>query len=92
MKLPLALLPAPAASAHYIFHTFSSGGVTGAPYEFVRENINYNSPVIDLPSTDLRCHEGGLDGSDTNVLPVTAGSSFTFTADVAVYHNGPTSL
>lgn len=37
---------------------------------------------VDLDSTDLRCNEGGLDGSGTAVREVTAGSSFTFHSDV----------
>jgi len=51
-----------------------------------------NSPVIDLTSTDLRCNVGGLTGGSTQTLAVKAGSAFTFTSDVAVYHNGPTSI
>lgn len=43
----------------------------------------------DLASNDLRCNEGGLDGSGTAVREIAAGSEFTFTSDTAVYHNGP---
>ncbi|KAL5326442.1 hypothetical protein ACEPPN_004127 [Leptodophora sp. 'Broadleaf-Isolate-01'] len=51
-----------------------------------------NSPVTDLTSTDLRCNQGGVVGGNTQTITVTAGSSFTFTTDTAVYHNGPLSM
>lgn len=35
---------------------------------------------------------GGLDGSGTSVRELKAGGSFTFHSDVAVYHQGPTSV
>jgi hypothetical protein len=40
----------------------------------------------------LRCNEGGASGASTSTLEVAAGASVQFTADVAVYHNGPTSV
>jgi len=55
-------------------------------------NSNYNSPVIDLTSNDLRCNVGGEDGSSTATVTVAAGDAFTFTSDVAVYHDGPLSI
>lgn len=48
--------------------------------------------VIELDSTDLRCNVGGDSGADTETASITAGSEFTFTADIAVYHQGPVSL
>ncbi|KAJ5038440.1 uncharacterized protein L3040_007301 [Drepanopeziza brunnea f. sp. 'multigermtubi'] len=51
-----------------------------------------NSPVIDLTSTDLRCNQGGVTGGNTQTITIAAGSSFTFTSDTAVYHNGPLSI
>jgi hypothetical protein len=55
-------------------------------------NTNYNSPVILLNSTDLRCNEGGINGTGTQTITVQAGHSFSFTSDVAVYHSGPLSI
>jgi hypothetical protein len=37
---------------------------------------------IDLASPNLRCNEGGLDGSKTTVRSAKAGDSFTFYTDV----------
>ena len=78
-------------SAHYIFETFTANGVTYPTYQYIRKNSNYNSPVTDLTSNDLRCNVGAT-GSGTQTVAVKAGSSFAFTADVAVYHQGPISL
>lgn len=79
-------------SGHYIFQQFSLGSKKFAVYEHIRKNSNYNSPVTSLSSNDLRCNVGGNSGASTTVLDVTAGDSFTFTSDVAVYHQGPISL
>jgi len=80
------------ASAHYIFQKFTYGGAQYPAYQYIRTNTNYNSPVTDLTSNDLRCNQGGLTGGSTTTISVKAGSSFSFTADTAVYHNGPTSI
>lgn len=40
-----AALAAQGASAHYIFQTLAKGTAKGVPYEYVRRNTNYNSPV-----------------------------------------------
>ena len=48
-----------------------------------------NSPVTELASNDLRCNVGGGSGASTTTVSVAAGSSVTFTADQAVYHQGP---
>jgi len=79
-------------SSHYIFETFTANGVTNAPYTYVRKNTNYNSPVTDLTSNDLRCNVGGESGVNTTTVSVAAGSSVAFTSDVAVYHDGPISV
>jgi hypothetical protein len=42
-----------------------------------------------LSSPDLRCNVGGSTGANTGTVTVAAGSSVTFTADQAVYHQGP---
>jgi len=88
----LALL-ANKAAAHYIWTGLEIDGEAGTGAEGgIRPNTNYNSPVTDLASNDLRCNVGGLDGSGTAIREVSAGSSLTFTSDVAVYHQGPLAL
>jgi hypothetical protein len=79
-------------SGHYIFERFTHGGVEYPVYQYIRENSNYNSPVIDLTSNDLRCNQGGEEGNSTETITVKAGDGFSFTADVAVYHDGPLSM
>lgn len=80
------------ASAHYIFQSLTHNKIQYPPYGYIRKNTNYNSPVTDLTSNDLRCNVGGGSGAGTQTLTVKAGDSFSFTADVAVYHQGPTSI
>ncbi|OTB09081.1 glycoside hydrolase family 61 protein [Hypoxylon sp. CI-4A] len=87
-----AALAAQGASAHYIFQSLAKGAAKGTPYEYVRRNNNYNSPVTDLSSNDLRCNVGGATGGNTSTLELSAGDQFTFTLDTAVYHQGPISL
>ncbi|KAF2400768.1 hypothetical protein EJ06DRAFT_521468 [Trichodelitschia bisporula] len=87
-----AVLLSYAAEAHYIFQAVSTSGAKGAEYQYVRHNTNRNSPVVDLASLDLRCNVGGSSGASTETLPVAAGSSVTWTADTAVYHQGPVSF
>ncbi|CAG9948008.1 unnamed protein product [Clonostachys rosea f. rosea IK726] len=80
------------AAGHYIWNQLDIGGTTGSIGQGIRPNSNYNSPVIDLTSSDLRCNVGGLSGSSTVVRDIQAGGSFTFHTDVAVYHQGPVSV
>lgn len=40
-----AALAAQSVSGHYIFQALSKGTAKGTPFEFVRRNTNYNSPV-----------------------------------------------
>ena len=79
------------ASAHYIFQQLTTGGVKHGVFQYIRKNSNYNSPVIDLASNDLRCNEGAS-GVGTATVTIGAGESFSFTSDVEVYHQGPTSM
>ena len=88
----VASLLANAAHGHYIFNQLTANGVQGAVYQNIRRNTNYNSPVTDLNSPDLRCNVGGASGANTGVVSVAAGSTVTFTSDVAVYHQGPVSF
>ncbi|KAI0018908.1 glycoside hydrolase [Xylariomycetidae sp. FL0641] len=87
-----AVLAANPASAHYIFQKFTAGGTEFDTYQYIRENTNGNSPVTDLESNDLRCNVGGASGANTDTIEMTAGEDFTFTADTAVYHQGPISM
>jgi len=79
-------------SAHYIFEYFTHSSIQYPSYGYIRENNNYNSPIIDLTSDDLRCNSGGETGNTTQTITVKAGDSFSFTTDVAVYHDGPLSI
>lgn len=94
MKFAITALLAAAscANAHYIFWQFTAGSTTYSPYQYVRYNTNYNSPVIDLTSNDLRCNVNGQTLGNTSTVAVKAGSSFTFTLNTAVYHQGPISI
>ncbi|KAI0010725.1 glycoside hydrolase family 61 protein [Xylariaceae sp. FL0662B] len=86
-----AALVANGASAHYIFQQLSVDSIEFPVFQYIRQNTNYNSPITDLASNDLRCNEGA-DGAATETTPVTAGQSFTFTLDTPVYHQGPISI
>lgn len=79
------------ASAHYIFQQLSVGSTKYDVYKYIRKNSNYNSPVTDLTSNDLRCNVGAS-GAGTDTVTVKAGDSFTFTLDTPVYHQGPVSI
>ncbi|KAF2674429.1 hypothetical protein BT63DRAFT_408618 [Microthyrium microscopicum] len=87
----IALLSA-VTEGHYMFQTVKSGSQGGGVYQFVRKNTNHNSPVVDLGDKDLRCNVGGTSGASTETMPVAAGSTVTFGADTAVYHQGPISF
>lgn len=45
-----------------------------------------------MNSNDLRCNAGGGTGTGTETVSIAAGASVAFTADVAVYHQGPISV
>jgi hypothetical protein len=81
------------AAAHYIWTDLTIGGTKGTGAAGgIRPNTNYNSPITDLSSNNLRCNEGGLSGSGVAVRTIQAGSQFTFHSDVAVYHQGPVTV
>ncbi|KAI1385170.1 glycoside hydrolase family 61 protein [Hypoxylon trugodes] len=86
-----AALAANGVSAHYIFQQLSVDATEYGPFEYIRQNSNYNSPVTDLTSNDLRCNVGAQ-GADTKTVDVKAGEKFTFTLDTPVYHQGPISI
>ncbi|KAI0445169.1 endoglucanase II [Xylaria telfairii] len=87
----VAALAVHTVSAHYIFQQFTAGTTKFDVFQYVRKNSNYNSPVTDLASNDLRCNVGAT-GTGTDTIAMTAGESFTFTLDQAVYHQGPISI
>ncbi|MCJ1332341.1 hypothetical protein MMC10_009033 [Thelotrema lepadinum] len=78
---------ASSASAHYIWEYFNGG----AAYQNIRQNTDYNSPVTDLTSNDLRCNVGAT-GTGTTTATVAAGSTVTWKLDTPVYHQGPVSF
>ncbi|KAI1082549.1 glycoside hydrolase family 61 protein [Whalleya microplaca] len=86
-----AALAANGASAHYIFQQLSVDATEFGPFEYIRQNSNYNSPVTELNSNDLRCNVGA-EGATTETTDVKAGQAFTFTLDTPVYHQGPISI
>jgi hypothetical protein len=90
-SLALALSLASSVSGHYIFQQLSVGSTKYPVFQYIRKNSNYNSPVTDLASNDLRCNEGAT-GAGTDTVAVKAGDSITFTLDTAVYHQGPISV
>lgn len=79
-------------SAHYIFQQLTVGGTKYPVGKYIRPNTNYNSPITDVTSNDLRCNEGGASGAGVETLPMSPGGSFTFTTDTPVYHNGPIAI
>ncbi|KAF2197834.1 cellulose-growth-specific protein [Delitschia confertaspora ATCC 74209] len=78
------------ALAHYRWTSLVANGTKTADYYFVRQNTNYNSPVTDVTSNDIRCNAGGLaSGASTNTATITAGSTVGFALDQSIYHIGP---
>jgi hypothetical protein len=53
----------------------------------VRLNTNYNSPVTDVTSNDIRCNTGTqANAAKTSTLSVAAGSTVGLGLDQAIYH------
>ncbi|KAG8812492.1 hypothetical protein FRC20_003958 [Serendipita sp. 405] len=82
-SLVLALLPQ--VTAHYRWVSLINGGVTTTAFQYVRQSTNWNSPVTDVTSNDLRCNVGATTASTANV---TAGSTVGFALDQAIFHPG----
>jgi len=89
---PQAIIIYPTDNLTDIFQYLTANGAKGAQYQNIRKNTNNNSPVTVLSDASLRCNVGGASGSATTVVSVAAGSSVSFTADQAVYHQGPVSF
>ncbi|KAJ4357474.1 uncharacterized protein N0V89_002050 [Didymosphaeria variabile] len=94
MKFTTALSVAVAASSvngatlqprHYTFPSIGSS----TAWQYVRQTDNYqsNGPVTDVSSNLVRCYTSSNKGVATQ--SVAAGSSVTFKANQAVFHQGP---
>ncbi|RWA08580.1 hypothetical protein EKO27_g6523 [Xylaria grammica] len=87
----VSALAANTVSAHYIFQQLTAGSTEFDVFQYIRKNSNYNSPVTELDSNDLRCNVGAT-GEGTETIEMEAGEAFSFTLDTAVYHQGPISI
>jgi hypothetical protein len=74
-----------------MFQYLTANGAKGSQYQNIRPVPN-NSPVTVLSDNNLRCNVGGGSGGSTTTVAVAAGSTVSFTADQAVYHQGPVSF
>ncbi|KIM21889.1 glycoside hydrolase family 61 protein, partial [Serendipita vermifera MAFF 305830] len=87
--LALALSTLPNVEAHYRFTSLITGGTTTTAYQYVRQNTNYNSPILSyLIFTDFRCNAGGGTGTATFTATVAAGATVGFALDQAIFHPG----
>jgi hypothetical protein len=75
------------AFAHYRWTKLIANGATTSDYQYVRLNTNYNSPVTDVTSNDIRCNTGTqANAAKTSTLSVAAGSTVGLGLDQAIYH------
>jgi hypothetical protein len=75
------------AFAHYRFTHLISGSTSTTDYQYVRLNTNYNSPVTDVTSNDIRCNAGTqANAAKTSTFTVAAGSTIGIGLDQAIYH------
>lgn len=92
MKLALAtvsslLALANTALAHYRFTHLVANGAKTSDYQYVRLNTNYNSPVTDVNSNDIRCNTGTQpNAARTSTFTVAAGSTVGLGLDQPIYH------
>ncbi|OCL02080.1 lytic polysaccharide monooxygenase [Glonium stellatum] len=79
-----------AVHAHYRWTSLIVNGTTTGAFYYVRQNTNYNSPLTDVTSNDIRCNTGTLaSGPTTNVATVIAGSTVGMALDQTIFHIGP---
>lgn len=80
------------ALAHYRWtHLVANSATVGSDYQYVRLNTNYNSPVTDVTSNDLRCNTGTQpNAASTSTYSVAAGSTIGLGLDQAIYHQSVT--
>jgi hypothetical protein len=70
-----------------------ANGATTADYQYVRLNTNYNSPVTDVTSNDIRCNTGTQsNAAKTSTLSVAAGSTIGLGLDQPIYHQSVTGM
>ena len=64
------------AFAHYRWTKLIANGAATGEYQHVRLNTNYNSPVTDVTSNDIRCNTGTQpNAAKTSTYSVAAGST-----------------
>ena len=81
------------AFAHYRWTKLVANGASTADYQYVRLNTNYNSPVTDVTSNDIRCNTGTQpNAAKTSTLSVAAGSTIGLGLDQAIYHQSVTGM
>ncbi|KAF2703364.1 lytic polysaccharide monooxygenase [Pleomassaria siparia CBS 279.74] len=68
-----------------------NGEVIGAPYQYIRQSNNSNTPLQNVNSTDMRCNSGASSGSalGTQTYTVAAGSEVGFGIASSFGHPGP---
>lgn len=82
------------AFAHYRWtNLMVNGAKQGADYQYVRLNTNYNSPVTDVTSNDIRCNTGTqANAGKTSTFSVAAGSAVGLGLDQPIYHQSVTGV
>lgn len=79
------------ALAHYRFTHLVANGAKTSEYQYVRLNTNYNSPVTDVNSNDIRCNTGTQpNAARTSTFSVAAGSTVGLGLDQPIYHQSVT--
>lgn len=75
------------ALAHYRWTNLVANGAKSGDYQYVRLNTNYNSPVTDVTSNDIRCNTGTQpNAAKTSTYTVAAGSTIGLALDQQIYH------
>ena len=74
-------------TAHYRWTQLVVNGSATADYQYVRQNTNYNSPVTDVSSNDIRCNtETQANAGKTQTATVAAGTVVGLRLDQPIYH------
>ncbi|KAF8310074.1 hypothetical protein DL93DRAFT_2099611 [Clavulina sp. PMI_390] len=89
----LLALSAHVARGHYTFPDFQGDAASVADWQYVRMTQNHYSqgPVTDVTDPLLRCYENDT-ASATSTTTATAGNTYSFGADQAIYHPGYTAV
>ena len=81
------------AFAHYRWTKLIANGAATGEYQHVRLNTNYNSPVTDVTSNDIRCNTGTQpNAAKTSTYSVAAGSTIGLGLDQAIYHQSVSAI